>query len=48
MYSYFVKKVEFSLLLLKVMGRNLNVMFIFLALDASLLAWTRGKKITVY
>lgn len=37
-YAYFVrKKVEFSLLLEKVMGRNLSVMFIFLALEASFL-----------
>ena len=37
--SYFVrKKVEFSLLLVKVTGRNLSVMFIFLAWEAIFLA----------
>lgn len=36
LHSYFVRKmVEFSLLLVKVMGRNLNVMFIFRAVAAS-------------
>lgn len=36
MYSYFEKKkVEFSLLLVKVQGRNLSVMFIFLAQEMS-------------
>lgn len=38
------KNVEFSLLLVKVTGRNLNVMFIFLAFAASFFALTERKE----
>lgn len=42
--SYFVrKKVEFSLLLVKVTGRSFNVMFIFCAQAVSFFVWKQGR-----